>query len=116
MTKGQEVFLELDVFLALWAEAVRIKDRWVAETLQPGRCSHTLISLLEIPHMKKEQTLNSKQASHAEGQMMSTTAVEPFAHMIVESGWQQRTTTYCTALCTAKAQTYTTWSPSLAPF
>lgn len=55
MTKGQEVFLELDVFLALWAEAVRIKDRWVAETLQPGRCSQTLISLLEIPHMKKSK-------------------------------------------------------------
>lgn len=68
------------------------------------------------PSHEKEQTLNSKQASQEEGQMMSTTAVEPFAHVIVESGWQQTTTTYCTALFTAKAQTYTTWSPRLAPF
>ena len=45
MTEGKEVLLVLDVLLALWAEAVRIKDRWVAETLQPGMCSETQTSI-----------------------------------------------------------------------
>ena len=35
MTEGEKVLLILDVLLALWTEAVRVKDRWVAETLQP---------------------------------------------------------------------------------
>ena len=39
MPKGKEVLLVLDVLLALLAEAVRIKDRWVAETLQSNMCT-----------------------------------------------------------------------------
>ena len=35
VTKGEEVLLVLDVLLALWAEAVGVKDRWVAEPLYP---------------------------------------------------------------------------------
>ena len=33
MTKREKVLLVLDVLLALWAEAVRVKDRWIAEPL-----------------------------------------------------------------------------------